>query len=82
MTHVDFTSARSGFTDLFNRVFFRGERVIIERRGKDKVAVVPLEDLERLEALEDQADIAAADAAMKDRAPRIPYEQIRKELGL
>ncbi len=82
MTHLKFTEARAEFTDLFNRVAFQGERVVIHRRGKAKVAVVPLEDLERLEALEDKTDVEAADAAMSEPGDRIPYDKVRKELGL
>ena len=35
-----------------------------------------------LEALEDQRDIEAADAALAESDERIPYEKVRRELGL
>jgi prevent-host-death family protein len=82
MTVVKITAARSGFFDLFDKVARKHERIVIDRRGKDKVAMVPLEDLERLRALDDAADIAAADAALAESAERISYDEIRKELGL
>ena len=82
MTNIPITAARKEFFDLFDKVSRGHQRVVIARRGKDKVAMVPLEDLERLQALEDAADVAAADAAMAKRSKRIPYDEIRKELGL
>ena len=82
MTRVPITSARVRFFDLFDGVVRRGDRVIIERRGKDKAALIPLQDLEKLQALEDAEDIAVADAAMAESDQRIPYEEVRKELGL
>lgn len=82
MTEVSITAARVGLFDLFDKVARKGQRIVIGRRGKDKVAMVPLEDLRRLQALEDAADASDADAAMAESDERIPYEQIRKELGL
>ena len=41
-----------------------------------------VEDLAALEALEDQRDIEAADAALAESDERIPYEKVRRELGL
>ncbi len=41
-----------------------------------------LGDLEaRLRAIEDASDVAAAEAALADPV-RIPYEQVRREMGL
>ena len=82
MTTVKITEARASLGDLFNQVLYRHDRIVIDRRGKDKVALVPIEDLERLEAMEDREDISAADAAMAESDERIPYDEIRRELGL
>ena len=82
MTDLSITAARKAFFDLFDRVVRKGDRVIVARRGKDRVAIIPVEDLEKLQALEDAADIAAADAAMAELGKRIPYDEVRKELGL
>ena len=82
MVDISITQAREEFATLFNRVAFGGDRIIIGRRGKDQIAMVPVTDLQRLQALEDQADIEAADAALAESDERIPYEEIREELGL
>jgi prevent-host-death family protein len=45
MAHLSTVEARSQFAELINRVAYGKERVILTRRGKALVAVVPLEDL-------------------------------------
>jgi hypothetical protein len=45
------------------------------------VAIIPIEDLKLLEELEDNIDLHAAREALKD-GERIPYEKVRRELGL
>ena len=82
MTTVSIGEARDRLGDLGNRVALRGERVIVDRRGKNLFALVPVEDLELLERLEDETDIRLARKAMKERGPNIPWEKVKKDLGL
>ncbi len=82
MTHLTASKARQAFADTINRVAYRGERIILYRRGKELVAVVPISDLAALEQLEDQLDVEAARKALSESDERIPYEQVRRELGL
>jgi len=76
--------ARENFADIMNNAIYKHERTILTRRGKGVVAIVPLIDLEILEALEDKMDIAAAEAAMCEIAIHgtIPFSDVKKELGL
>ena len=75
------SAARQNFSDILNRAAYRGERVVVHRGKKPIAAVVPMEDFELLEKLEDQIDIAAAREALKD--PRtIPWETVKKKLRL
>ena len=46
------TEARERFADVLIDVAFRGGRVILLRHGRRLAALVPMEDLARLEALE------------------------------
>lgn len=46
------SEAREGLADTVNRVAYTKERVVLQRHGKGIVAVVPMEDLETLEAIE------------------------------
>lgn len=80
MTTIPITEAREHLADLGNRVSLRGERVVVERRGKNLFALVPVEDVELLERLEDEMDLEAIRAAKKE--PSIPCAKVKKELGL
>lgn len=62
---------------------------IVYRRGKGKkpcAVLVPVDDEEALEAIEDAIDARAATRALAEMKRTgekgIPYEQLRKELGL
>ncbi|MEU2929209.1 type II toxin-antitoxin system Phd/YefM family antitoxin [Streptomyces sp. NPDC048304] len=52
---IPVTQARAELADLINRVVYGGERVVVTRHGKPLVALVSAADLERLDALEEQA---------------------------
>ena len=73
--------ARDAFADTLNRVAYRGERIVLRRRGKPLAAVIPLSDLAFLEELEDRIDLDLAKKALKSGKP-IPYEEARRKLGL
>ncbi|MBI3184064.1 MAG: type II toxin-antitoxin system Phd/YefM family antitoxin [Myxococcales bacterium] len=86
MTELSSSEARDAFADIINRAAYGKERVVLTRRGKKLVAVVPVEDLERLEALEDKLDVAAAERAEKRAKAKgekpIPWDKAKKKLGL
>ena len=66
MVRVKASEARHDFAEVINRVAYSGERVVLYRRGKDIAAIVSLKDLEALERLEDEADLKAAQKALKE----------------
>lgn len=75
------SEARQNFSDILNRAAYRRERVIVHRGKKAVAAVVPIEDVELLEKLDDEIDIAAAREALKD-PKTIPWETVKKKLRL
>lgn len=86
MARLAASKAREDFSDTLNKVAFAKERVVLHRRGKEVAAVVPIEDLKLLEAIEDRIDLEDARRALteikqKGRRP-IPWEKIKKDLGL
>jgi prevent-host-death family protein len=84
MAGITTVEARDRFSDVVNRAAFGKERVVITRRGKDLVAIVPIEDFQLLEDLENRIDLEEARAALAEieTAGTIPWEQIKKEHGL
>lgn len=85
-TRVAAREARLSLAELLNRVAYRGERIVLHRRGRDAAALVPVEDLRLIEELEDRIDVEEAKrilAQMKRTGERpIPWSKARKRLGL
>ncbi len=81
MTHMSVTKARGEFAEIVNRVAYGHERIVITRRGKSVAAVVPAEDMDLLEELENRMDIEAAHEALKEKGS-IPWEKVKADLGL
>ena len=84
--NVGIAEIRNNMADALNRVAYQGERVILERRGKGIAAIVSMDDLALLEAIADREDVKAARKALAEmnrtgKKP-IPWEKVRKELGL
>lgn len=74
---------QENFSDTLTRVEDKGERIVVHRKGKNVAALVPMEDLALLEELEDRLDVEEAERRLADpNDTLIPYEQIRRELGL
>lgn len=84
MGQVNTVNARAQFSEIINRAAFGKERVTLTRRGKEIVAVVPIEDVKLLEALEDKIDLKEARAALGEskRKGTVSWKKIKKELGL
>ncbi len=82
MSSIPFSEAREHFTDVINEVAYAGKRIVLTRKGKEMVAIVPLEDLVTIEHLEDKIDILAARKAEEDIKTNgtITLSELRKEL--
>jgi len=72
--------ARQNFSDILNRAAFGRERVLVHRGKKPIAAIMPVEDYEFLEDLEDRIDIEEARKRLNE--PTIPWSKIKKDLGL
>lgn len=74
------------WVEILDRVVSNGERVILRRRSKQVAAVVPIEDLKRLEELEDRQDVEYAQAALEEMkqtgAKPIPWSKVKTHAGL
>ncbi len=75
------TEARQEFADIVNRAAYGGERIVLHRLKKPVAAVVPIEDLELIERIEDEMDTKSAQKALREKG-RVQWPKIKKELGL
>src|SRR5262245_7687239 len=64
MITMTVAEAKNRFSDVLRRAEYGGQRVIVERHGKPVAAIVSTDDLRRLEAAEDAADLHDARAAL------------------
>lgn len=84
--NIGIADIRNNLADALNRVVYGGERVVLERRGKPTAAIVSLEDLALLEALEDREDVRLAKRALADMRRKgekpVPWEEVKKQLGM
>lgn len=80
---ISVSEARQDFAEVVNRVAYGKERVTVERRGRDLVAIVPMSDIQLLEAIEDELDLGSARAALAEagEAAPIPWADLRARLS-
>jgi prevent-host-death family protein len=81
MSTLSTVKARDHFSELINRAAYGKERVVLTRRGKELVAIVPLEDLRFLEDLEDAIDLEEARQALREPGS-VSWEEVKTALGL
>jgi prevent-host-death family protein len=83
MTRLAASKVYEEFSDTLDRVAEKKERIVLHRRGRNVAVLIPIEDLALLEELEDRLDAEEAERRLADPTDAvIPYEQIRRELGL
>lgn len=78
---ISVTKARENLADILGEVRYAHKRIRLTSNGKGIGAIIPLEDLELLEAIEDKIDIELAEKAIKDKGS-FSFDQVLKELGL
>ena len=83
---VGIAEIRNNMADAINRVAYAGERIVLQRRGKGIAALVSLDDLALLEAIEDREDAKAARRAMAEMKRKeetgIPLADVKERLGM
>ena len=79
MDTVNVSQLKESLSEYLNRAAYGQERIIVSSRGKPKAAVIGLQDLERLEELEDA--LAARDTVAEyERGETVPLSQLIAEL--
>lgn len=86
MPEVNAITVRAKFSEWVNRAAFGKERVVLTRHGKPIAAMIPLDDLETLERLEDERDARLGAAALEqwqaEGKPTIPWAAVKAESDL
>jgi prevent-host-death family protein len=84
MNTLSTTEAHERFSELLRRVASDKERVVLTRAGEELVAIVPVEDLALVEALEDRADLEDAREALREAREKgtTSLADLKAELGL
>ena len=65
------TVARAELAEIVARARFQGMRTVLSKNGKRMAAVVSIEDLETLERLEDESDLAEAKRVLADSKDKV-----------
>ncbi|NGX42584.1 MAG: hypothetical protein K940chlam7_00864 [Chlamydiae bacterium] len=84
MSTVPVSKARRDMKNLVNRVAYGKERIYLTSHNKKMVAIVPIEDIETLEAMENAEDIRIAEKRIKKAEKEGTYspKELKKRLGL
>jgi prevent-host-death family protein len=77
---VSITEIKASFSEFLNRAAYGQERIVILSRGKPKAAMIGIEDLHRLEELEDTIAVYEATAEYR-RGETISLDEIEEELA-
>ena len=82
-TSINIAEAKEEFSELVNRAAHQKERIILTRRGKDIAAIVPLEDLHLLLAIQDRSDLDDAVRALKETRDlgTVSLDRLKEEVG-
>jgi prevent-host-death family protein len=75
------STLRRDLAETIDRVSRNGTRLVVTRNRQEVAALVSIDDLELLRAIEDRIDIEAAREALAD-PERIPWKQVKRRLGL
>jgi prevent-host-death family protein len=82
MSEMTLTEARQHLADVVNRAAYTGEGIYLTRHGRRLAAIVPVEALDAIEAIEDHIDLEAAEESYAEAGEDVTLDQLREELRL
>jgi prevent-host-death family protein len=82
MSELPIEQAQEHLAEVVEEAERAGDVVYLTRHGRRVAAIVSPELAAEIEAAEDEADVAAARAALEEGGEPIPWEQVKQELGL
>lgn len=73
---ISATQLRDRIGEMLNRVLYGEGRVVIERRGEPVAAVISIQELRRLEAIEDERDAEILRMAKALTTDTVPFSEL------
>lgn len=82
-TSITTADAKEEFSELVNRCAHNKERIILTRRGKDIAVLIPIEDLQLIEASQNKNDLEEAIEALKEARNQGTFtlDKLKEEIG-
>ena len=81
MTTFSTVELRTNLSDILGRVRHGHERVVITKSGKPVAGIIPYDELEAIEALEEDLDRKALEKA-RNEGRRHLLQDVKRELGM
>jgi prevent-host-death family protein len=89
MFHIPVSDFKNEIAEVINRVAYAGERVLLQRHGKDVAALVSMKELkilQEIEKMEDEIDLKEALKALKEiksgKDKMTSWDSVKKDFGL
>jgi prevent-host-death family protein len=84
MASISVSKARLEMKDLVNRVAYGKERIYLTSHDNKMAVLVPVEDIEALEAMEDLHDVRIAEEriSLSEKEGILTSKELRKRLGI
>ena len=89
MVHLPVSEFKNEIAEVVNRVAYAGERVLLQRHGKDVAALVSMKELkvlEEIERMEDEIDLKEALKALREiksgKDKVAAWNSVKKDFGL
>jgi prevent-host-death family protein len=81
--YISTIEAKEEFSELVSRVSHNKERIILTRRGKEVVAIVPMEDFFLIQKSQSKNDLDEAVEALKEYRNQgaITLDDLKTEIG-
>ena len=76
---VNLAEAKSRLSELLNRVTYRGERIILAKRGQEVGALVSREDLKLLEQIEARRDLELLRHMRATSKKKVSFDEFLRE---
>lgn len=79
---ISTSDARNNLATILDAVRVKDERVIVTQHGRDVAAIIPVDDLNLLEELEDRADSEEIRRRLAESKGTISLEDLGSRLGI